>query len=148
MSLTDPNFDISDDDFERIEDAVMETARGRWFLREFARRQRASETRTLLDAIHRIERVVSGSSPALATSLAAEHHTDGLRERCERLSEIAWTLRERGYDGAICAMIEAEARRIGALVAELRGEGPLLVAGSEDDAAPAPAPQGELRRTA
>ena len=31
---------LTEDDFESIEDAVMETARGRWFLREFARRAR------------------------------------------------------------------------------------------------------------
>jgi hypothetical protein len=46
---------VSGLDYEEIEEAVMETARGRWFLTEFARRQRASDTKILLDAIRRLE---------------------------------------------------------------------------------------------
>ena len=34
---------IAAQDYEAIEDAVMETARGRWFLKEYARRMRAAE---------------------------------------------------------------------------------------------------------
>jgi hypothetical protein len=37
----------------------METARGRWFLMEFARRQRSAETATLLEAIARLENRVA-----------------------------------------------------------------------------------------
>jgi hypothetical protein len=50
---------ISLADYETIEAAVMETERGRWFLKEFARRNRTADTQMLLDAIDRIERVVS-----------------------------------------------------------------------------------------
>jgi hypothetical protein len=46
-------------DYETIEQAVMETERGRWFLKEFAHRNRTADTQMLLDAIDRIERVVS-----------------------------------------------------------------------------------------
>ena len=38
-----------------IEQAVMETARGRWFLLEYARRQRAAETQRLADLVDRLE---------------------------------------------------------------------------------------------
>ncbi len=44
-----------DSDYESIHAAVMETVRGRWFLREYARRNRAADTGTLLVAIGRIE---------------------------------------------------------------------------------------------
>jgi len=37
----------------------METARGRWFLMEFARRQRTAETATLLEAMARLENQVA-----------------------------------------------------------------------------------------
>lgn len=47
-----PHFD---DEYDAIEAAVMETERGRWFLREFARRTRATETAALLAAIDRLE---------------------------------------------------------------------------------------------
>ncbi|MEZ5840718.1 MAG: protein phosphatase CheZ [Hyphomicrobiales bacterium] len=46
------------EDYEAIEAAVMETARGRWFLAEYARRHRVSDTTTVLDAIGRLEKIV------------------------------------------------------------------------------------------
>ena len=55
MSKTIAVDTVSGLDYEEIEEAVMETARGRWFLTEFARRQRASDTKILLDAIRRLE---------------------------------------------------------------------------------------------
>jgi chemotaxis protein CheZ len=51
---------ISDADYEAIEGAVMETARGRWFLAEYARRNRHADTTMLLKALDRIEAVVGG----------------------------------------------------------------------------------------
>jgi len=47
------------EDFEAIESAVMETARGRWFLAEFARRTRAGDTIKILDAISSLEGRIS-----------------------------------------------------------------------------------------
>ena len=48
-------------DYETIENAVMETARGRWFLSEFKKRHSSAETGTpaLLDAINRLENIVT-----------------------------------------------------------------------------------------
>jgi chemotaxis regulatin CheY-phosphate phosphatase CheZ len=51
---------ISEADYEAIEGAVMETARGRWFLAEYARRNRHADTTMLLKAIERIEAAVGG----------------------------------------------------------------------------------------
>lgn len=49
---------LSESDYDAIELAVMETARGRWFMKEYARRNRQSDTTQLLNAIGRIERIV------------------------------------------------------------------------------------------
>lgn len=49
---------LSENDYEAISEAVMETARGRWFMAEFARRNRQADTTQLLGAIARIERAV------------------------------------------------------------------------------------------
>ncbi|SIQ03002.1 hypothetical protein [Bosea sp. TND4EK4] len=49
---------LSQADYEAIEAAVMETARGRWFMAEYAKRNRQADTQQLLTAIGRIERVV------------------------------------------------------------------------------------------
>src|SRR3954452_18828441 len=51
---------LSDADYEAIEGAVMETARGRWFLAEFARRNRNADTTMLLKALERIEAAMCG----------------------------------------------------------------------------------------
>src|SRR4051794_33348028 len=48
----------ADADYDQVYAAVMASAQGRWFLAEFARRNRNSDTRLLLDAIERIEAVV------------------------------------------------------------------------------------------
>lgn len=49
---------LSAEDYEAIEAAVMETARGRWFLMEYARRNRHADTNLLLDALSRLERSI------------------------------------------------------------------------------------------
>lgn len=46
--------------YEQIEAAVMETARGRWFLAEYARRNRTADTELLLKAIERLQNVIAG----------------------------------------------------------------------------------------
>jgi chemotaxis regulatin CheY-phosphate phosphatase CheZ len=51
---------LSDADYEAIEGAVMETARGRWFLAEYARRNRNADTSMLLKALDRIEAAMRG----------------------------------------------------------------------------------------
>jgi chemotaxis protein CheZ len=55
---------LSEADYELIEAAVMETGRGRWFLAEYARRNRHSDTMTLLGAIDRLEAALRGEPTA------------------------------------------------------------------------------------
>lgn len=57
MSIQDiaTSTQLTDDQYLPIWTALMETARGRSFLREFARRTRSAETRTLLDAVQKLE---------------------------------------------------------------------------------------------
>jgi chemotaxis regulatin CheY-phosphate phosphatase CheZ len=58
QSKSEPPAARLDSDFEEIEAAVMETARGRWFLAEYARRNRSADTEMLLNAIEKLERAV------------------------------------------------------------------------------------------
>lgn len=46
---------LSEVDYEAIASAVMETSRGRWFLAEYAKRNRQTDTETVLSAIARLE---------------------------------------------------------------------------------------------
>src|SRR4030088_661884 len=45
----------SEQDYDAISEAFMETTRGRWFLGEYAKRNRNADTRMVLDAVARIE---------------------------------------------------------------------------------------------
>lgn len=101
---------LSETDYEAIEAAVMETARGRWFMAEFARRNRHADTQQILGAIHRIERVVATpaaqpmaeSDIAEATALIAD-----LRIDLERISG-----RAEDRASGLAARIEAVAGTI------------------------------------
>src|SRR6188768_2422567 len=59
----------SEEDYAAIAEAFMETSRGRWFLTEYAKRNRNTDTRMVLDAVARIEQ-----------SLAAQREEDLARE--------------------------------------------------------------------
>src|SRR5216684_9142168 len=45
----------SEEDYDAIRDAFMETSRGRWFLGEYTKRNRNADTSMVLDAVARIE---------------------------------------------------------------------------------------------
>lgn len=63
-------------DYEAIEAAVLESPRGRWFLGEFTRRNRAADTSMLLEAIRKLERGVAEHAPdRISDDLAADLHS-------------------------------------------------------------------------
>jgi hypothetical protein len=62
MSVSDENY--GDDSFEAIEAAVLKSPKGRWFLDEYGKRLRSQETVSILEAIKRLERAVSGPEAA------------------------------------------------------------------------------------
>ena len=65
----------SEEDYAAISEAFMETARGRWFLTEYAKRNRNADTLMVLDAVARIEQ-----------SLAAQKEERLFAQREERLA--------------------------------------------------------------
>lgn len=75
---------LAEEDYDAIEAAVMETQRGRWFLAEFARRNRNSDTVILLDAIKKLERAVEQPAASL-------EHEQVRFDLMEMASEIAQT---------------------------------------------------------
>ena len=48
-----------EEDYDAIREAFMETSRGRWFLSEYAKRNRNADTRMVLDAVARIEQTIA-----------------------------------------------------------------------------------------
>lgn len=73
---TESSTPLCESDYEAIAAAVMETDRGRWFLQEYARRNRNSDTQTVLTAIEKLEERISedASTPKEATSVALLGH--------------------------------------------------------------------------
>ncbi len=64
-----------EEDYAAISEAFMETSRGRWFLGEYAKRNRNADTRMVLDAVARIEQSLAAQkedSLQRETSLAAQ----------------------------------------------------------------------------
>lgn len=67
-----------EEDYAAISEAFMETARGRWFLGEYAKRNRNADTSMVLDAVARIEQSLAAQKQE---SLAAQQQADaGLAE--------------------------------------------------------------------
>ena len=141
-----------EEDYEAIREAFMETSRGRWFLGEYARRNRNADTRMVLDAVARIEETLAAQrqqqpsaqeehAQALAAirsavteaEQAASATLDGLgledslapiRKGVRIIREISWRWREIGADGRICDLIDSQAGAIEAGCAQIAGIDP------------------------
>jgi chemotaxis regulatin CheY-phosphate phosphatase CheZ len=70
---------LSEADFEAIAAAVNETERGRWFLAEYARRNRHTDTKQVLEAIEKLERSLAARSETT--------HEDSIRLTIADMSE-------------------------------------------------------------
>lgn len=132
---------VSETEYDAIEAAVKETARGRWFLEEFAQRNRHADTKLVLDAIQRLQRSVLGAEPAPAPAIQAPEIRADLNE-IERtaeqtrvmLREIDATHQRDGdlgneLDQIVAASAQAvsgvlsDADRIGEIAATMRAQG-------------------------
>jgi hypothetical protein len=128
----------SEEDYEAIREAFMETSRGRWFLGEYAKRNRNADTRMVLDAVERIEQSLAaqnqpasdsaltealaaiksaldearGTALAALDGLALEEHLAPVRKGARVIKEIAWRWREIGADGRICDLIDSQVHAI------------------------------------
>jgi hypothetical protein len=141
----------SEQDYEAISEAFMETSRGRWFLGEYAKRNRNADTRMVLDAVARIEESLAaqrqpapesdGLAGALAAirsavdearaaasaaldSLALEENLAPVRKGARVIREISWRLREIGADGRICDLIDSQVSAIQAGCGKISSTGP------------------------
>jgi hypothetical protein len=141
----------SEEDYEAISQAFMETSRGRWFLGEYAKRNRNADTRMVLDAVARIEESLaaqkqpapaSGLEEALIAishavdhaqaaasaaidSLALEENLAPVRKGTRIIREISWQWREIGADSRICDLLDSQVKAIEVGCAQISSAGPL-----------------------
>src|SRR5262249_52610331 len=80
----------SEQDYEAIREAFMETSRGRWFLGEYARRNRNSDTRMVLDAVARIEATLAEQKKPVVDDRPPEALA-AIRSAVDRAREAAST---------------------------------------------------------
>lgn len=120
MTATPNPQGINEADYESIEAAVTETVRGRWFLNEFARRTRAADTQTMLQAMARLEHVVTAAQPRLEAPPTADPSIRMLVQRIKeitgQLDETARAMREGGADESFCQMVGEQARAVAGLM--------------------------------
>ena len=91
---------LADSDYDTILGAVMETARGRWFLQEYARQNRNADTGVLLVAIDRIESLLKSREAAPEPEAAdAPASVPGI---LVQLRDIAENLIECGAPAYLC----------------------------------------------
>lgn len=97
---TEQNSLLRESDYEAIAAAVMETDRGRWFLQEYARRNRNADTQSVLTAIDKLEKRIGeeASAPKEATSIALLGHD--LIDLAGAISQVKKEVSELGGQGA------------------------------------------------
>jgi len=91
-------------DYETLESAVLESSRGRWFLEEFARRHRSADTTLLVEAIKKLENVISTASSSVENAGAEKAEITALLHSIRNTrSEIAAVRNHLLSDGGVIA---------------------------------------------
>lgn len=124
----------NEQDYDAIREAFMETARGRWFLGEYAKRNRNADTRMVLDAVAKIEETLAAQRQSVVEDRLPEALVEIRRAIREAetialaafdpaaieaslapiprgvriIKEISWRWREIGADGRICDLIDSQ----------------------------------------
>jgi hypothetical protein len=118
-------------DYDAISAAFMETSRGRWFLSEYAKRNRNADTRMVLDAVARIEQnlaaqkeavpehalaevlaaireAVDEARTAASAALAGDESLAPIRKGAQVIHETLLRLREIGVGGRIYDLMDSQ----------------------------------------
>jgi hypothetical protein len=118
--------------YDAIYAAIVATDRGRWFLTEFASRNRHIDTRALVRAIGRVEGAIRGQAPPSSADVLCRDLIDlaaaigrieaelaagtaqalDVLAASERIQDIAFALREREVSAALCDALDAAAREV------------------------------------
>lgn len=123
-------------EYREIEAAVEETERGRWFLREFSRRNRAADTDRMIEAVEKLYRTaretaisarfgfiyhdlhkLKHSIDRARTNLAETNWDETTTDAAKRAADVLETARRTEAD------MQGAAERIQQIADELRAEG-------------------------
>src|SRR5438105_1540861 len=141
----------TEQDYDAISEAFMETSRGRWFLGEYAKRNRNADTRMVLDAVARIEESIAAqrqrasnsglvealvairhavvearaAASAALDNLALEENLAPVRKGARVMREISRRWREIGADSRICDLIDSQVNAIADACGQISSNDPL-----------------------
>jgi len=116
----------SDEDYAAISEAFMETSRGRWFLTEYAKRNRNADTRMVLDAVARIEQSLAAQKEENLQREESLHREEGLAAQQQAAAAAAAAAESRltealaAIRGAVEAAQESAVEALGSLALEQR----------------------------
>ena len=124
----------SEEDYAAIAEAFMETSRGRWFLTEYAKRNRNTDTRMVLDAVARIEQSLAAQKEESLQKEANLHREENLlqeslaahQQQAEEAAAAATAARNNLNDalaamrGAVEAAQQSAAEALDSLALEQR----------------------------
>jgi hypothetical protein len=99
----------SEDDYAAISEAFMETSRGRWFLTEYAKRNRNADTRMVLDAVARIEQSLAAQKEDTVDREESLHREESLRQ------EASLAAQERAAAATAAAAEDSLAKALAAI---------------------------------
>src|ERR1700730_10862921 len=103
-------------EYDAVYAAVTATERGRWFLTEFANRNRHADTDALTGALARVEAAIRGErtaqSPSDSAVVPIPTQAPNIAATIERIQDIAFMLRERGVDAALCDALDDAAQEL------------------------------------
>lgn len=124
MPLPPASVSLTESDYETIEAAVMETARGRWFLAEYAQRNRNADTKLVLEAIQKLQRSVLGAETAPAVAAPEKPYLRAdfgeMQKVIERTKlELAGIHAARQRDGDLGAELQHIIEATGQAIAEV-----------------------------
>ena len=120
-------------EYDAVHAAITASERGRWFLSEYANRNRHADTQMLVAAIARVEAAIRGDPPPHSPSLSSPVCRDLIAiaaaiERvaaligtgaapgpdgsaaAERVADIAFVLHERDVEASLCDALDAAVR--------------------------------------
>ena len=104
MPDEETNVTFGDLDFDTIEAAVMETVRGRWFLKEYARRNRNADTQAILEAVDRLKEPALDGAPLARLQAELQEMAAAIRQTKEAIRSFPMA----DPDGSSGNMSEAE----------------------------------------
>lgn len=126
--MSESAFDETCDNFEKLEEAVMSTPRGRWFLREFAKRNRVADTKSVLEQLSEFQSAILDSQ----SDVRIEVLQTELREMANSITETRADIASLQSDEAAGDHIEAAAGELDAVVDATENATSSILAAAEE----------------